>query len=68
MEKGSLQVQVILIGSKQMSFESSFERCRVRSLNVTDFTREGIPDSGGSIRKRTLSAYAFIIYSDFVLL
>ena len=45
----SLQV----IGSKQMSFESSFER--TRRLNVTDFTRGGIPDSGGSIRKRTFS-------------
>ena len=45
--KRSLQV----ISCKQMSFESSFERCR--RLNVTD------TDIGGSIRKRTLSKFAF---------
>ena len=44
-ENRSLQV----ISSKQMNFESSFERCR--RLNVTEFTPGGIPDSRGKHKK-----------------
>ena len=36
--------------------ESSVDGCR--RLNVTDVTREDVPDSGGSIRKITLSEFA----------
>ena len=45
-KENSLQVT----SSKQMSFESSFDRCR--RLNVTNFTQEDIPDSGGNIKKK----------------
>ena len=44
-----------------MSCESSFERSR--RLNVTDFTRESIPDSGGSIRKRTFQTCSDVGYA-----